>query len=64
MMTEKREGFRGILRVFIPFLLMPVLVYLGGWKMGDRLYAWVILGMVILTQILFFTGFEDRKSVV
>ena len=61
-MTEKHKGFRRILRVLIPFLLMPLLVYLGGWKMGDRLYAWVILGMVVLTQALFFAGFE-KKSV-
>ena len=35
----------------------------GGWGTitgGKRTYAWVILGMVVLTQALFFAGFEQK----
>ena len=44
------------LRLLIPLVGMPLLVVWGGWKLGDRFYAWGILGMVILTQALFFAG--------
>lgn len=54
------EKSRTILRWITALVLMPLLVILGGWKMGDRFYAWGILGMVILTQLLFLTGFEKK----
>ena len=60
--TAALPRLRKTLRWGIPFLLMPLLVILGGWKLGERFYAWGILGMVILTQGLFFAGFE-RKTV-
>ena len=44
----------------IPFVLMPLIVIGGGLLAGERLYAWSILAMVLLTQALFFTGFEKR----
>lgn len=57
-----RTGFRSVIRWTVPLLLMPALVLLGGWRLGDRYYAWGILGMVILSQLFFFSGF-DQKSV-
>ena len=50
------------LRLLIPLVGMPLLVVWGGWKLGDRFYAWGILGMVILTQALFFAGFDRRQT--
>lgn len=55
-----KRGWRNALRWGIPLVMMPLLVVWGGWKMGDRFYAWGILGMVILTQALFVTGFEKK----
>jgi len=51
-----------ILKWCVPFVLMPLLVVFGGWLAGEKLYAWGILGMVLLSQALFFAGFE-RKTV-
>lgn len=56
-----KESLKRTLRWMLPAVLMPLLVILGGWVLGERFYAWGILGMVILTQLLFFTGF-DRKT--
>ena len=56
-----KEPIRRTLRWILPAVLMPLLVILGGWLLGERFYAWGILGMVILSQLLFFTGF-DRKT--
>ena len=58
--TENAFRWKTALRYGIPFLLMPLLVVLGGWRLGERFYAWGILGMVGLSQVLFFTGFEKR----
>ena len=59
-MRERKETVRRVFRYAIPFLLMPVMIFLSGWLLGERFYAWGILGMVILTQGLFFAGFEKR----
>lgn len=57
-----KESVKRTLRWMLPAVLMPLLVVLGGWLLGERFYAWGILGMVILSQLLFFAGFE-RKTV-
>ena len=57
-----KEKWRTALRRGISLILMPALVVLGGWAAGERFYAWGILGMVLLSQALFLTGFE-RKTV-
>ena len=57
-----KESVKRTLRWMLPAVLMPLLVILGGWLLGERFYAWGILGMVILSQLLFFAGFE-RKTV-
>ncbi len=51
---------RPVLRILIPFLLMPLLVIGSGVFLGERGYAWGILSMVLLTQALFFAGFEKK----
>lgn len=53
-----RDSVKRTLRWMLPLVLMPLLVVLGGWLLGERFYAWGILGMVILSQLLFFAGFE------
>lgn len=49
-----------MLRRGIPFVLMPAIVIGGALLAGEKLYAWSILAMVLLSQALFFTGFEKR----
>lgn len=54
------EKIRRVIRVAVPFAVMPAAVIAGGLFSGERLYAWMILLMVILTQLLFMAGFERR----
>ena len=56
------KRIRSVLRWAIPLVLMPLFVVLGGGLMGERFYAWGILGMVLLTQGLFFVSFEKRNT--
>ena len=37
--TTVLPRFRKTLRWGIPFLLMPLLVILGGWKLGERSWS-------------------------
>ncbi len=53
-------GIKKGLRLAVPFLLMPLAVVGSALLAGEGLYAWSILLMVILTQVLFFAGFEKR----
>ena len=55
-----REKYGRILRWAVPFVLMPAIVLGGGILAGERMYAWSILAMVLLSQVLFFLGFEKR----
>ncbi len=57
---EKRAGWKRRLRWIVPFVLMPLAVVGGALLGGDRMYAWGILAMVLLSQLLFFAGFEQR----
>lgn len=56
----KGERVRRILRVMVPFALMPLAVLGSALLAGEGHYAWSILIMVILTQALFFAGFEKK----
>ncbi len=58
----KGERVRRILRIIVPFALMPLAVLGSALLAGEGQYAWSILIMVILTQALFFAGVE-RKTV-
>lgn len=49
-----------VLRWAVPFLLMPAIVVGGALLAGERLYAWSIFAMVLLSQALFFAGFEKK----
>ena len=55
-----KEKIKGMLRWVGPFILMPAIVVGGALLAGERLYAWSIFAMVLLTQLLFFAGFEKR----
>ena len=55
-----REKYGRILKWAVPFVLMPAIVLGGGILAGERMYAWSILAMVLLSQVLFFLGFEKR----
>lgn len=55
-----KQKTRTFIRVATPFLLMPAVVIGGGLLAGEKAYAWEILAMVILAQLLFFAGFEKR----
>ncbi len=60
MRTIKSAGLRNILRIALPFAVMPAIVFLLplGWQ--AQYYALVSFVMVLLALLLFLAGFERR----
>ncbi len=56
----RETKLKKVLRTAVPFLLMPLAVVGSALLAGEGLYAWSILLMVVLSQVLFFAGFEKK----
>ena len=61
MITIQSARLRNVLRVALPFLIMPaiILVTALGWRAEH--YALVSFAMVVLALLLFLSGFEKRE---
>lgn len=57
---KSSDTFRRIIRIVVPFLLMPAVVIAGALIFREKRYAVLSVAMVILSQLLFFAGFEKR----
>jgi len=53
---------RKILRIVIPFLVVPAAVLMGAYVFEDKMYAYVSLVITILAIVLFISGFERRTT--
>ncbi|MCR5829027.1 MAG: ECF transporter S component [Lachnospiraceae bacterium] len=53
---------RKILRIIIPFLVVPAAVLVGAYVFEDKMYAYVSLVITILAIVLFISGFEKRRT--
>ena len=62
MLTIKNERGRGVLRYLIPLIIIPVLIALGAIVFKGKRYLLISLGVVVLSLVLFITGFEERKT--
>ena len=62
MIVIKNALLRKILRILIPFVLIPSLVLLGAVVFQEKRYAYSILAVTLLALLLFLTGFEKKKT--
>ena len=60
-MTIRSEKLRTVLRFAIPFVLIPVLAVLGETVFDEKKHLFVSLAVTVLSLILFYTGFEQKK---
>ena len=60
-MTIRSEKLRTVLRFAIPFVLIPVLAVLGETVFDEKKHLFVSLAVAVLSLILFYTGFEQKK---
>ena len=60
MKPIRSENLRRVLKLAVPFVLIPGVIVLGSLAFRDRFYAWISLVIVLLSQVLFLAGFEKR----
>ena len=53
---------RRLLRILIPFVLMPAVIILGVCIFPDKSYAWVSIAVAVLAVVLFCAGFEKKLT--
>ena len=61
MLTIPNARVRSILRVAIPFVLIPLVVWLGAEVFDTKRYIWISFAVAALSLLLFLSGFEKRS---
>ena len=59
-MTDK--GSKKILKIIIPYVLIPAVILAGVFVFREKAYAWISLAVAILLVGLFYTTFERKKE--
>ena len=62
MIVIRNKCVRDVLKVALPFIVMPALVLLGAGAFGGNQHLIVSLGMACMALLFFLTGFEKRKT--
>lgn len=60
ILVIKNPMLRRVLKIALPFVLMPLTIWLGNLVFGEKKYAWTILVLTIFSLLLFYAGFERR----
>ena len=60
MVQIKNVNLRKTLRVAVPFVLMPLVVFAGVFVFKENMYAWITVACVILALILFYASFDKK----
>ena len=61
MLTIRSEKLRTVLRFVIPFAAIPALAVLGETVFDEKKHIFVSLAVAVLSLVLFYTGFEQKK---
>ena len=60
MVRIKNENLRKTLRIVVPFVLIPAVVFAGVFVFKENMYAWITVACVILALILFYASFDKK----
>lgn len=61
MIVIRNSHVRSVLKIVIPFLLIPASVAAGVFVFEEKRYAFISLAVTVLSLILFLCGFEKKK---
>ena len=61
MLTIRSEKLKTLLRFVIPFVVIPALAVLGETVFDEKKHLFVSLAVAVLSLILFYTGFEQKR---
>ena len=62
MITIKKASVRNALKIIIPFALIPAIIIMGVYVFKENSYMFISVGVIILSLILFISGFEKKKT--
>lgn len=62
MMVIKNDKVRNILKIVIPFVIVPILVFLGALVFDEKRHLLISFGVASLAAILFIAGFEKKVT--
>ena len=62
MIVIRSKPIRDVLRIALPFAVMPALVLLGALVFSEKQHLIVSLGMACMALLFFLTGFEKRRT--
>ena len=62
MIAIKSEKARNVLKILLPFVLIPAVVVAGALIAGGQWYVYVTALVAILSCVLFICGFEKKKT--
>lgn len=60
MMVIRKASLRRFLRIFLPFMAIPLLVVTGALVFDEKRHLIISLGVAVLSLLFFLTGFEKR----
>ncbi len=62
MIVIKNDRVRSILKIIIPFVIVPLLVLLGSLVFNEKKHLIVSFGVAIFAVLLFISGFERKVT--
>lgn len=62
MIVIRSKRVRDVLRIVLPFVVMPALVLLGALVFSEKQHLIISFGMACMALLLFLTGFENHKT--
>lgn len=62
MIVIKNRAVRKILKIAVPFVLIPAAVAVGIVVSGEKSHAFISLAVTVLALLLFIAGFEKKKT--
>ena len=62
MITIKNASVRKVLKIIIPFLLVPAVIVTGVYVFKENSYMFISVAVIMLSMLLFVSGFEKKKT--
>lgn len=62
MIVINNSGLRCVLRITVPFVIIPLTVFLGTFIVPQKSYLFVSFAVTVMALILFISGFDRKKT--
>ena len=62
MLVIKNPTFRKILKIVVPFVLIPLVIIISAVIFKEKRYAFISVAVALCSVLLFMAGFEKKKT--